>query len=290
MKAAKLSLLGLSVLVGAHSASAKTSAPASVVAMPLESPGDWISPADYPATALRFEMTGSTVFRLAVDATGKPSRCDIVESSGFDVLDTATCQRLMTKARFSPPRDRKGKPVEGTYSNRVRWVLPSGSRLPVSERFASMLLSVDQTGKLTSCRVELHVPAEAATPADNSCEQALDTQLPGLGMELRGNFQGPSADVEIRLADVFTPALRARVLSSTPGYEQRALDIHRFTVKRDGKLGECNYEEQRGSGLLSEGFCLEARRESFDPPFAAFDKDGVASGWHIVRVLLKTGE
>jgi hypothetical protein len=213
MKAAKLSLLDLSVLTGAHSAIAKTPSPDSEIAVPLESPGDWISTSDYPATALRFEMTGITTFRLRVDPTGKPSHCDIVESSGFDLLDTATCQRLMAQAQFSPSHDRKGKAVEGAYSNRVRWVLPSGSRLPVSERFASMLLSIDQTWKLTSCRVEFHIPAETGTSAENPCKQALNSQLPALGMELRGSFQGPSADVEIQLGDVFTPALRAYPVS-----------------------------------------------------------------------------
>jgi TonB family protein len=290
MTAARLSLLALSMLAGAHSAFAKTPASVSAAATPLGSPGDWIGSGDYPATALRFDMTGVTVFRLAVDATGKPSRCDIVESSGFDVLDTATCQRLMGNARFSPSRDRSGKPMEGTYSNRVRWVMPLGARPPVSERFASMLLSIDQTGTVTSCRFVFHVPAEAAMSAENPCKQALNSQPPALGLEFRGSFQGPSADVEIQLADVFTPALRARVLSPMPGHEQRALNIHQFTVTNDGKIGQCSYEEQRGSELLATDFCLEARRENFDPPFSAFNKDGVASGWHIMRVLLKTGQ
>jgi hypothetical protein len=113
---------------------------------------------------------------------------------------------------------------------------------------------------------------------------------PALGQEFRGNFQGPSADVEVQLADVFTPALRARVLSAMPDYEQRGLNIYRFTVTSDRKIGQCRYEEQRGSDLLATDFCLAATREIFDPPFSAFDKDGVASGWHIMRVLLKTSQ
>jgi hypothetical protein len=224
-----------------------------------------------------------------VDPTGQPSHCEIVESSGFDVLDTATCQRLMVNARFSPSRDPAGRREDGEYSNRVRWVLPDGARLPVSERFASMVLSIDQTGNVTSCRVVLHVPAEHATPDENPCELVLNSQPPALGLEIRGKFQGPSAEVEIQLADVFTPALRARVLSPVPGYEQRGLNIHQFTVSSDGQLGRCSYKEQRGSDLLATDFCLEASRENFDPPFSAVDKDGIANGWHIMRVLLKTG-
>lgn len=288
MKVARLSLLALSMLAGIDAPFAKAPASVPVTATPVGSPGDWIGSGDYPATALRFDMTGVTVFRLVVDPAGKPSRCDIVESSGFDTLDTATCQRLIANAHFSPARDRAGKPIEGTYSNRVRWVMPPGAQLPVTERFASMLLSIDQAGNVTSCRTIVHLPTEAATPAGNACEQALKSMPPAFGREFRGNFQGVSADVEFQLADAFTPALRARVLSPMPGYEQRGLSIYRFTVGSDRKIGQCRYEEQRGSDLLATDFCLAATREIFDPPFSAFDKDGVASGWHIMRVLLKT--
>lgn len=289
MKVARLPLLALSLLAGAHSASSKAPAPVPVTATPLGSPGDWIGSGDYPATALRFDMTGVTVFRLAVDATGKPSRCDVVESSGFDVLDTTTCQRLMVNARFSPSHDLAGRPMEAKYSSRVRWIMPPGAGGPVSEHFGSMLLSIDPTGNVTSCRIVLHVPTEAAASVEKPCEQAMKPP-PALGLEIRGNFQGPSADVEIQLADVFTPDLRARVLSPMPGYEQRGLNIHHFTVTNDGKLGQCSYKEQRGSDRLATDFCLAARHKNFDPPFSAFDKDGVASGWHIMRVLLKTGQ
>lgn len=288
MKAVRLSLLALSMLAGAHSAFAKARAPVLVAAEPIGSPGDWIGASDYPSTALRFGMAGVTGFKLTVDVTGKPSRCDIVESSGFDVLDTATCQRLMLNARFSSPSNQAGKPIEGAYSSRVRWVLPDGGNLPVTERFGSMILSIDQTGIITSCRFAVHVPVEVETPPDDPCEQTLYSVPPALALEFRGNFQGPSANVEIQLADVFTPALHARLLSPMSGYEQRGLNIHHFTVTNDGKLGQCSYKERRGSDRLAIDFCLEARRESFDPPFSAFDKDGTASGWHIVRVLLKT--
>jgi hypothetical protein len=288
MNVARLSLLALSMLAGVHAAFAKAPVAAPVTATPVGSPGDWIGSGDYPATALRFDMTGITAFRLVVDPAGKPSRCDIVESSGFDTLDAATCQRLLANAHFSPARDRAGKPIEGTYSSRVRWAMPREAQLPVTERFASLLLSIDQAGNVTSCRTVIHLPTEAKTSDGNLCERASKSMPQALGREFRGNFHGASADVEVRLADAFTPALRARVLSPVPGYEQRGLNIYRFTVASDRTIGQCRYEEQRGSDLLAADFCLAATREIFDPPFSAFDKDGVASGWHIMRVLLKT--
>lgn len=288
MKAAALSLLALLTMAGSHPAFAK--APARSVAIPIGSPGAWIGAGDYPATALRFEMTGITVFKLTIDDSGKPSRCDIIESSGFEVLDTATCERLMANARFAFSRGPAGKPTDHTYSNRVRWVLPTGDRIPVSERFASFMLTIDDKGRVSSCRAVVHVPAVVKALGENSCGQVSTSLPPAMGLEIRGSFPGPSAEVELRLADVFTTALRSQVLSTPPDYQQRSLNIHRFTVTNDGKLGQCAYAEQRGSSHFSTDFCLEARRENFDPPFSTLDKDGIASGWHIARVLLKTGQ
>lgn len=291
MKSAGLSLLAWSMpmLTCTHPAFAKSS-PTTVAATPLGSPGDWVGTGDYPAIALRYNMTGITAFRLTVDTTGTPNRCEIVESSAFEVLDKAACQRIMARARFSPARARAGKPVDGTYANRVRWTLPPGGRRPISEQFASLLLTIDQTGKVTSCRIALHVPAAAPASDGIPCEKAVESIPPTVALEFRGGFQGPLADVELQTADVFTPDFRAKVLAPLPGYEQRGLNIHHVTVTRDGKVGQCSYQEQRGSDLLIADFCGDARRGSYDPPFAAFDKDGVANGWHIMRVLLKTSK
>lgn len=264
---------------------------APMVAKPLESPASWIDPGDYPALARRFQMGGTTGFSLSVDTTGAPTGCAITQSSGFDVLDAATCDRLMANARFAPPRDRNGKPVAGVYANRVRWMLPDRAQTPMSERYASILLKFDRAGKILSCRAEFHFPASVALPfGDDICAGAVNSPLSlALGAELGGAFVGPSAEVEIRMADAFTPALRAQVLAPAPGYAQLALDIHQFTVDRDGEPGDCSYAEQRGSGRLVQDFCGTVRGARFDPPFAAFDANGVAHGWHIVRVLRKTG-
>lgn len=288
MPGARLVFAALSLLMAAGPALAAP--PTSATAEPLESPATWIDPGNYPAIARRFGITGTTEFRLAVDASGQPTRCDITQSSGFDVLDTATCQRLMARARFAPPRDATGKPVAGSYANRVKWLLDGDSRPPISELYGSLLVATDQTGKIASCRFVVHIPAEVTTLAENPCEQAQNSQISPLGAEFAGTFHGPSAEFELRSATVFTPALRAQVLAPVPGHAQRGLNIQRFTVSRDGKLLDCSYEEQRGSERLMQDFCAPIRGASFDPPFAAFDANGVATGWVISRLLLKTGE
>jgi hypothetical protein len=259
-------------------------------AVPLESPSSWISSDDYPTVALRFNMAGVTAYKLTVDATGKINRCDIVVSSGFDILDETTCQLLMAKARFSAARDRAGKPIASTYAGRVRWALPSLQPVTVNEHFASMHLSIDQTGNVTSCRRETHLPIDTPKTERTGCTDYQTLFPPEYGLKLRGSFQGVSAAIELRLADVFSPDQRAQVLLPKPGYEQRFLNIHRITVGKDGKRIQCSYEEQRGDVGMATDFCRDYASTDYDPPFAAFDKNGVATGWHIQLVLLKTGK
>lgn len=289
MKSASIALLALSILGSANEGSAKERTTKPVVAAPTGSPGDWIRPDDYPATALRLEMEGITVFHLTVDTAGKPSRCDIVESSGFDVLDTATCERLMANARFSAPRNERGQPAESIFRSRVVWQIPDSARASVIEQVGSTLLSIDQTGRIASCRMVVRFPAGDVAAPESPCDGAMKATPPNYGLEMRGRFHEPMAEVEIEMGNVFSPALRERVLAPRSGYEQQGLYVHRFTVTSDGKLGSCAFEQQRGSILLASDFCSEAQEQSFDPPFAAMDKDGIATGWHIIRILLKTG-
>lgn len=291
MKFVMLPLVALSAMTCTNAALAKTPSVDPVFPVPIGSPGEWITSNDYPATALRFEMTGITAFRLTVDAAGIPNRCEIVSSSGFDVLDRATCDRVMVKARFSPARDRKRQPVEGVYLGRIRWVMPEDRTppAPVSEFFVRALLTIDQAGKTTACQIAREVPKSPAAPAEQDCT-SFPPLPPSMGTEIRGNSQAPAVEAEVQTALVFTPELRARILAPRPGYEQRALYIYRFTVKKDGTQGQCNFEEQRGAANMINDTCRGMAAGKFDPPFSALDKDGVATGWQIFRVLVKTGQ
>lgn len=93
-------------------------------ATPTGSPGAWVTTNDYPTNALRAEAQGTTAFRLDIGSNGLVTGCTITDSSGSQELDTATCQLVTRRARFVPARDPQGRAVAGTYSNRVRWVIP----------------------------------------------------------------------------------------------------------------------------------------------------------------------
>lgn len=108
---------------------APTAPPAPPAAKPIPgtprgNPAGWVTTDDYPARALREGREGTTGFSLSYNEDGKPTNCQITASSGSDDLDQQTCKSLMRNARFKPGRNSEGQPVAGTYSNRVRWVIP----------------------------------------------------------------------------------------------------------------------------------------------------------------------
>jgi protein TonB len=119
---------------------------------PISNPSDWFTEDDYPASALREEVQGTVGFRLTIDAAGNPTACAITATSGSDALDQATCSLLLTRARFNPALDRKGKPIASSWSNRFKWVLPEPEIVPGPQPFTyTMSFVVEPDGSATNC-------------------------------------------------------------------------------------------------------------------------------------------
>lgn len=110
-------------------------------------PGSWFSPSNYPIEAIKKGIEGSVTFDADIDPSGKATVCRVVVSSGYQILDQATCTIVLSQGRFIPATGPEGKPVAGHYSNRTIWRLPTppriqapvpaaepvtGSRLPVA--------------------------------------------------------------------------------------------------------------------------------------------------------------
>jgi protein TonB len=80
---------------------------------------------DYPQSAIRNEEQGTTAVKLTIGPDGRVADCSITASSGSSALDNATCSILRRRARFSPAKDQAGNPISDSYSQRIRWELPS---------------------------------------------------------------------------------------------------------------------------------------------------------------------
>lgn len=100
-------------------------APPAVIsaAKPRGNPGNWANTNDYPSRALQQEREGTTGFRVTIGTNGRVIDCSVTQSSGHADLDAATCNNIKRRARFTPAL-RNGEPVQGSYSNRVRWQIP----------------------------------------------------------------------------------------------------------------------------------------------------------------------
>ncbi|WP_240939422.1 energy transducer TonB [Diaphorobacter sp. HDW4A] len=65
-----------------------------VVVPPMQLPGQ--TPPAYPVVARRIGMQGKVVIRVTVDATGKGSDTQVIQSSGHSLLDQTALETVKT--------------------------------------------------------------------------------------------------------------------------------------------------------------------------------------------------
>jgi TonB family protein len=126
-------------------------------ATPVDNPGTWFTTDDYPVEALRKSEEGRVTFFVNVDASGAPTACYILTSSGSSALDNGTCAVVMKKGHFEPAHDSSGKAVASTWSNSTVWRIPGPSAIdlsggPVQQYATTVEISLDPDGKVTGCK------------------------------------------------------------------------------------------------------------------------------------------
>ncbi len=90
-------------------------------AFPETRASNWITQADYPATAWVANEEGRTEYDVTVSDLGKPTDCKISSSSGSAVLDEATCQLVLERAEFKPAISADGVQIEDVYQGSHFW-------------------------------------------------------------------------------------------------------------------------------------------------------------------------
>jgi protein TonB len=71
---------------------------------------------DYPASAQSAGAEGSAQAQLTIGPDGRVVGCSLVRSTGNGALDSATCNILRRRAKFTPARDSSGNPTTDTYT------------------------------------------------------------------------------------------------------------------------------------------------------------------------------
>lgn len=91
---------------------------------PIDNSGSWFTEASYPPRAAREERQGAVSYDLTIGADGSVLGCQASGPPGNADLEMATCDAILTRARFNPAADAAGKPVGGEYSGTVHWRIP----------------------------------------------------------------------------------------------------------------------------------------------------------------------
>lgn len=153
--------------------SARTDTPREAV--PLGDPGRWIRPEDYPSSAVADEIEGAVSFQLKVDPQGRVSECVVTISSGVALLDDTACNLITQRAVFDPARDKKGRAIWGSYTNRVLWKMREPAPFPKPMQAVTSLV-VEPDGNVSACVLDVPDLAGAdLEKAQRACSRGLFT-------------------------------------------------------------------------------------------------------------------
>jgi len=131
-------------------------------------PRQWITPDDYPPSALRVDAEGVVRVILSVDTAGNLADCQVAQSSGNADLDATTCALLRKRAKFVPAHDASGQPVASKAAQNFRWAIPHD---PLASRASRMTYSLNRQGHITACKlaeIGAHDPEATCSPQGSS--------------------------------------------------------------------------------------------------------------------------
>ncbi len=139
---------------------------------------------DYPQEALRLGEQGTVAVRLLVTNAGRVGKCEVVTSSGSQILDRATCNILSQRARFAPARDEKGQPTTDYYTQRIRWELPRHI-IPFVDERQRIVIRLDDYARAVECRFERD-GRRFELPECSELQGLIDSQIRGRTKQARG--------------------------------------------------------------------------------------------------------
>lgn len=109
---------------------------------------------DYPVEALRNDSQGTVRAGVSIDAAGKVTACRVLWSSGVPSLDARTCVVLMTRGRFEPARDRRGRAIAAKESVSIKWALPEEEPSLAADNYHRATFDIAADGGLSNCHFE----------------------------------------------------------------------------------------------------------------------------------------
>ena len=87
-------------------------------------PLNWFSSNDYPTSALAQSAESTVNVRLAVDSSGKVTKCVSLSAFAAPEFNKVVCNVYLTRARFAPAELADGTKVASYYSQIVTFRIP----------------------------------------------------------------------------------------------------------------------------------------------------------------------
>lgn len=129
---------------------------------------------DYPEEAVLKREEGTVGFRLQVGPDGTVGVCTITASSGHVSLDSTTCRLLTERARFSPARDRRGRPTGDSVVGRITWRLPEVELPPLEPSLEILTMRATPEGEVTCSTTFNGTPADRQSCPRESTSDMVD--------------------------------------------------------------------------------------------------------------------
>lgn len=78
---------------------------------------------DYPAVAMRNNLSGTTTLVLLIDELGKVGDCTVTRTSGAASIDAQSCAIIRERGKFRPAIGLDGKPTKSSWKQSITWRL-----------------------------------------------------------------------------------------------------------------------------------------------------------------------
>lgn len=205
--------------------------------------GAWFSADEYPAEAMRAEEQGRVEFRMAIDATGAVTGCDIVTSSGSTALDATTCAVAMRRGHFTPARDAAGRAIASSVTSRIRWILPTDGPNRFASTSSLTTLDVAEIGTVSSCTNRFDGGRDLPSAVDY-CPFAGDPV--GL-QELKGPLRNQHVSITFQTALVIDGDRPRDEPYRARGTTTISLQRAHVDIAPDGKIAACRVVERQGA-------------------------------------------
>ena len=129
----------------------------------------------YPRASLKRGEEGDVRFRVNVNRDGRLDGCQVTQSSGYEALDTATCDMLLKGATATPLIAADGWRTPGVRDGVVPWTLPEGAKRPATP--PPLTSTRNAAGEKLICRRQTRTDSLAVM--DKTCLTAADWRRAG---------------------------------------------------------------------------------------------------------------